>query len=106
VIKDALLQSDPGLAAAVYQAFVAAKEPFMERLRAGASLSPDEAALANRRSVVGDDPLPYGLAPNGAALQALARFAYEQQIVSRPIEPETLFVNDGYAPRSRSIGSR
>ena len=67
VIKDALLQADPSVAPRVYQAFVAAKEQFMRRLRAGETLAGAEAALARRRDLVGDDPLPYGLAANRAA---------------------------------------
>src|SRR5262249_33564450 len=93
VIKDALLQNDPGLARTLYQAFVAAKEQVMQRLRAGAPANKDEEALASRRQVVGDDPLPYGLAPNRAVLQALARHAYDQHITSRQLDPETLFVD-------------
>jgi 4,5-dihydroxyphthalate decarboxylase len=93
VIKDTLLRNDPGLARTLYQAFVAAKEQVMQRLLSGAPLNDDEAALASRRQVVGDDPLPYGLPPNRAVLQVLARHAYDQHIVSREIDPETLFVD-------------
>ena len=93
VVKDALLQTDPALARTLYQAFVAAKETFMQRLRSGAPLSADEAALASRRAIVGDDPLPYGLAPNRPALEELARIAYDQHILSRRVEPESLFAS-------------
>ena len=75
------------------QAFVAAKEQFMQRLRAGAPLAGAEAALARRRDIVGDDPLPYGLAANRTALQALAQFAYDQRIVSRQVDPTSLFLD-------------
>ena len=93
VIKDALLQADPTVAPRVYQAFVAAKERFMQRLRAGEPLAPAEAALARRRDLVGDDPLPYGLAANRAALEALAEFAYDQHIVSKKTDPASLFLD-------------
>ena len=58
---------------------------------AGEALAGDAAALAGRRALVGDDPLPYGLAPNRAALEMLARFAHEQRLVSRVMAPDELF---------------
>ena len=93
VIKDALLQADPSVAPRVYQAFVAAKEQFMQRLRAGEPLAGAEAALARRRDLVGDDPLPYGLAANREVLQALAEFAYDQHIVAHKTDPASLFLD-------------
>jgi 4,5-dihydroxyphthalate decarboxylase len=93
VVKDSLLQSDPGLARTLYQAFVAAKEEFMQRLGSGGPLSKDEQALASRRKTVGDDPLPYGLEANRPALEALARIAYDQRILSRRVENESLFAS-------------
>jgi 4,5-dihydroxyphthalate decarboxylase len=91
VVKDTLLQADPGLARTLYDAFTAAKQPVLQRLQAGAPLTKDEAALAGRRALVGDDPLPYGLAPNRPALQALAQYVYDQHIISRRLDPEALF---------------
>jgi 4,5-dihydroxyphthalate decarboxylase len=91
VVKDSLLQSDPTLARRLYEAFVASKEQFLASLQSGDSPSGDAAALASRRAIVGDDPLPYGLAPNRPALEMVARFAYDQHIISRPLAPEALF---------------
>lgn len=99
VIKDVLLAADPALARTLYQAFVAAKAPVLERLRAGAPLGREEAALAARRALVGDDPLPYGLAANRPALEALARFAHAQHIIARPPDLAALFL-DPAAPAS------
>jgi 4,5-dihydroxyphthalate decarboxylase len=93
VVKDSLLQSDPAIARTLYQAFVAAKEDFMQRLGSGGPLSKEEQALASRRAVVGNDPLPYGLAANRPAVEALARIAYDQRILSRRVEPESLFAS-------------
>jgi 4,5-dihydroxyphthalate decarboxylase len=93
VIKDSLLQVDPTLARALYQAFAEARERFMQKLRSGESLSADEQALANRRAVVGDDPLPYGLEANRPALEALVEYAYDQHIISRKLKPESVFLD-------------
>jgi 4,5-dihydroxyphthalate decarboxylase len=91
VVKDVLLQADPSLARRLYEAFAASKEQFLQTLRSGEAPSGDAAALASRRAIVGDDPLPYGLAPNRPALEMVARFAYDQRITSRPMEPDSLF---------------
>jgi 4,5-dihydroxyphthalate decarboxylase len=40
---------------------------------------------------VGNDPLPYGLARNRKALEAIIRFAHEQKILPRPVTPEEMF---------------
>jgi 4,5-dihydroxyphthalate decarboxylase len=91
VVKDSLLQADPTLAPRLFQAFKAAKDVFLQRLSAGAQLSADEQSLAQRRSLVGDDPLPNGLAPNRKTLEAVIQFAYEQKILPRLVSPEEVF---------------
>jgi 4,5-dihydroxyphthalate decarboxylase len=91
VVKDALLQADPTLATRLFNAFKEAKAAFLQRLSVGAELSGEEQALAQRRSLVGDDPLPYGLARNRSALEAVIRFAHEQQILPRLVSPEEMF---------------
>jgi 4,5-dihydroxyphthalate decarboxylase len=91
VVKDTLLQADPTLAPRLFTAFKEAKAAFLRRLSSGAELSGDEQALAQRRSLVGDDPLPYGLARNRPALEAVIRFAHDQQILPRLVSPEEMF---------------
>jgi 4,5-dihydroxyphthalate decarboxylase len=91
VVKDALLQADPTLAPRLFNAFKEAKAAFLLRLSVGAELSAEEQALAQRRSLVGDDPLPYGLARNLPALEAVIRFAHDQQILPRLVSPEEMF---------------
>src|SRR5215475_14363673 len=68
VVKDALLQADPTLAPRLVGAFEAAKGQFLKQISAGAELSADAQSVARRRSVVGDDPLPNGVARNRKAL--------------------------------------
>jgi len=91
VVKDALLQSDPSLAPRLFAGFEAAKAEFLKQLSSGAELPADAQALARRRSIVGDDPLPNGLSRNRKALEAIVRFAHEQKILPRAITPEELF---------------
>ena len=91
VVKDALLQSDPSLAPRLFAGFEAAKAKFLKQLSSGADLPADAQALARRRSIVGDDPLPNGLSRNRKALEAIVRFAHEQKILPRAVTPEELF---------------
>jgi 4,5-dihydroxyphthalate decarboxylase len=91
VVKDALLQSDPSLAPRLFAGFEAAKAQFLNQLSSGAELPADAEPLARRRSIVGNDPLPYGLARNRKALEAIIRFAHEQKILPRPVTPEEMF---------------
>ena len=91
VVKDTLLQSDPSLAPRLFAGFEAAKAQFLKELSSDAELAADAQALARRRSIVGDDPLPNGLARNRKALEAIVRFAYEQKILPRAVKPEEMF---------------
>ena len=91
VVKDALLRSDPSLAPRLFAAFEAAKAQFLKQLSSGAELTPDAQTLARRRSIVGDDPLPNGLAPNRKALEAIIRFAHDQKILPHRVKPEEMF---------------
>jgi 4,5-dihydroxyphthalate decarboxylase len=91
VVKDSLLQSDPTLAPRLFGAFKDAKAVFLKQLDSGATLPADAQAVAQRRSVVGDDPLPYGLAKNRKALEAIIQFARDQKILPRAVTPEEMF---------------
>lgn len=91
VVKDSRLRADPTLAPRLFAAFEAAKAQFLAQLSAGAELPADAQVLARRRSLVGDDPLPNGVARNRKALEAIVRFAHDQQILPRRVEPEEMF---------------
>jgi hypothetical protein len=66
-----LLQTDPSLPPCLYAGFEAAKAQVLKKLGEGSDLSADAAALAKRRSIVGDDPLPNGPARNRKALEPI-----------------------------------
>jgi 4,5-dihydroxyphthalate decarboxylase len=98
VVKDTVLKSHPHLAEQLFEAFTAAKRPYLERLGAGAAgaatlAEPTKADRMYRRvlDITGRDPIPYGIEPNRPMLAALLRYAREQQIISRPYEVEELF---------------
>jgi 4,5-dihydroxyphthalate decarboxylase len=94
VVKDSLLQADPTLAPRLFNAFQEAKAAFLQRLSSGAELSSEDQALAQRRSLVGDDPLPNGLARNRKALEAVIQFAHDQKILPRKVSPEEMFASN------------
>jgi 4,5-dihydroxyphthalate decarboxylase len=94
VVKDSLLQADPTLAPRLFNAFQEAKAAFLQQLSSGAELSSEEQALAQRRSLVGDDPLPNGLARNRKAVEAVIQFAYDQKILPRKVNPEEMFASN------------
>jgi 4,5-dihydroxyphthalate decarboxylase len=94
VVKDTLLHADPTLAPRLFIAFQEAKAVFLQQLRSGADLSSDGQILAQRRSLVGDDPLPYGLARNRKVLEAVIQFAYDQRILPRRVNPEEMFATN------------
>jgi 4,5-dihydroxyphthalate decarboxylase len=91
VVKDSLLKADPTLALRLFGAFRDAKALFLQEIESGATLAQDAQAIAQRRSVVGDDPLPYGVAKNRKALEAIIQFARDQKILPRAVTPEEMF---------------
>src|SRR5215510_3300183 len=75
VVKDSLLSADPTLAPRLFRAFADAKAVFLTQLGSGAELAGEAKALGDGRAVVGDDRLPYGLARDCKAMDAVMAFA-------------------------------
>lgn len=92
VVKDAVLEAHPELAADLFEAFAEAKRRYVQRLAAGDTTTPsaDDVFFARVMEVTGD-PLPYGIAPNRRMLEAIVQHAREQGIISRPVAVEELF---------------
>jgi 4,5-dihydroxyphthalate decarboxylase len=93
VVKDAVLETHPQLADRLFEAFTAAKRPYLERLGSAGIAEPTQADRMYRRvlDITGRDPLPYGIEPNRPMVAALIRYAQEQQIISQPFEVDALF---------------
>jgi 4,5-dihydroxyphthalate decarboxylase len=94
VVKDDLLAAHPGLAADVFWAFAEAKRRYTERLSRDEPDAPGTTDRMYRRvmAITGQDPLPYGIAPNRAMIELLIRHAVSQRILNAPAPPvETLF---------------
>jgi 4,5-dihydroxyphthalate decarboxylase len=95
VIKGALLERAPWVAANLYAAFQEAKRRSVERaLFTGASMYPVpfEHDFAKRtKTLLGDDIFPYGVEPNRVTLEAFLDYLVEQGICSRRMQLEELF---------------
>ena len=93
VVRDELLEADPDLAGAVFDAFAEAKNLYVQRLRDGAL----EASTATDRmyervlQITGKDPLPYGIEPNRSTIEQLIDHAVSQKILARRPSVESLF---------------
>jgi ABC-type nitrate/sulfonate/bicarbonate transport system substrate-binding protein len=95
VVKDELLDSDPGLARSLFAAFEEAKDLYVDRLRADAIEDPTPSDLLYERvfEISGADPLPYGVEPNRAALEELVEHALSQRILTRKPALDDLFAD-------------
>jgi 4,5-dihydroxyphthalate decarboxylase len=99
VVKDEQLEEHPTLGPAVFEAFAEAKRRYVARLEAGAIENPTETDRLHQRVMeVLADPLPYGIEPNRAMLEALVRHAVTQRIIAKPVAVEDLF-----APATRTL---
>ncbi len=92
VVRDELLLARPELGPSLLRALTAAKDRYVERLRAGID-APDATDAVNLAVLhaTGADPLPYGVGPNRAVLETLVRHAVDQRILERPVPLEGLF---------------
>jgi 4,5-dihydroxyphthalate decarboxylase len=93
VIRNELIAAHPQLAADVFDAFAAAKNVYLDRLRGGEIEKPTEVDEVHKRVMaITGDPLPYGIAPNRAVIEELIGHALAQGIISKPVTVEDLFV--------------
>ncbi len=93
VVKDELLAAHPGLAEDIFNAFVAAKRVYVERLRGGQIAAPTKTDERYKRvmEITAADPLPYGIEPNRRMIETVMQYATEQKILERPLSIEELF---------------
>jgi 4,5-dihydroxyphthalate decarboxylase len=82
VIKEDILSTDPTLAHSLFRALVEAKELYLRRLQSGEADRPDDRRYRALADIVGD-PLPYGLAPNRPAIEALIDYSHRQGLIPR-----------------------
>ena len=84
VVKDEVLEANPDLARALFDAFERAKDLYV----ASGELQPLHARVAE---ITGGDPLRYGIEPNRAVLEQLVDHAFAQKILRRRPTVDELF---------------
>jgi 4,5-dihydroxyphthalate decarboxylase len=93
VVRNELLEQHPGLAKDIFETFAKAKQLYVEKLKAGEIKEPgkmDQTAL-KIMEITGKDPMPYGIEPNRAMIEAIIQYATEQKIIDKPFTAEEIF---------------
>jgi 4,5-dihydroxyphthalate decarboxylase len=93
VIKDEILKANPWLPKAMFDAFQESKLRYVDRLRNGESVGKNAPRYLKLMKVVGDDPLPYGLAVNQRSIETLILYAFQQKLIPRMLSVDELFIN-------------
>ncbi len=95
VIKDEVLEANPGLAADCFEAFAAAKRLYVDALRAGKIEKLDATDRLHQRVMeISGEPLPYGIEPNRKVLETLMGHALSQGIITKAMKVEDLFAKE------------
>jgi 4,5-dihydroxyphthalate decarboxylase len=94
-VRRELAERHPWLPASLFKAFSQAKAYAMHEVRDVNALAvtlPWLVAEAEATAeLMGEDFWRYGVKENAKEIEALTRYAYEQGLVSRKLEPEDLF---------------
>lgn len=93
VVKDEILESQPGLAPSLFAAFQESKLRYVARLRRGEVSGKNDERYINQMRIVGDDPLPYGLDVNRRSIETLILYAFQQGLIPRKLNVNELFVD-------------
>jgi ABC-type nitrate/sulfonate/bicarbonate transport system substrate-binding protein len=98
VVRDELLAAHADLAADLFEAFAESKRRYVDGLATLAEPTAVDRMHRRVAEITGADPLPYGLEPNRAVLEELARAAVDQHILDRAPDLDALF-----APGTREL---
>ena len=97
-IRKSLVEAHPWLPRRLYEAFVAARDIALERLRSiwlgnanRLSLPWLNASMEKTIATMGRDYWSYGFGANRAKLAAACRYSVDQFLAERLVEPEELF---------------
>ncbi len=92
VVKQSVLEEHPWVARSLFDAASAAKKPLLEMLQSDKCGNAEVERYRQLSSVIGEDPLPYGVEANRASIDALMNYALDQKLLHAPIPSEDLFV--------------
>ena len=91
VVKDECIARYPWLPRALMDAFVAAKQPYLEGLKRGRGDKPEDRRYRKFLSLM-DDPLPYGMTANRASIEALVTYSLQQELIPSRPQLDNVFV--------------
>lgn len=91
VIKDEVAVKNPDLPRKLYDAFKENKKRYLDRVHAGQANEKADEKVKKLIPIVGDDPMPYGLAANLQSIEALRTYAYQQGLMPERLPIEELF---------------
>jgi 4,5-dihydroxyphthalate decarboxylase len=90
VVKQEHIKRYPWLPRSLMDAFVAAKQPYLDGFKRGQGAKPEDKPEDKRYRKflpLMDDPLPYGMAANRASIEALVTYSVQQQLIPSPPPP-------------------
>ena len=90
VVKTDVLDKNPWVARALFDAFTTAKAPYLESLKRGAGEKPEDLRYRGFMPLMGD-PLPYGMNANRASIDALMTYALQQKLIPERMPLEQAF---------------
>ncbi len=90
-VRDDVLAEQPDLPRALFETFSEAKAVYLADLARDGPQTADDKKWAALQTIVGPDPLPYGLAANYRTLDALMDYAFNQQLLPKRFTPEEMF---------------
>ena len=93
VVRDSVLAAHPWVARSLYDAFEAAKQTWLKRLKSGEANTALDQRYRALAGIVGDDPLPFGMVANMPTIRALEDTAFKQGLSPRRMTVEELFVD-------------
>ena len=83
--------ANPWLAGELFSLFQSAKKTYLEFLHGGAGLTAADQALLRMSTIVGDDPIPYGLDSSRHTLETFIRFNVDQKVIPEHVEVDAVF---------------
>ena len=92
VIRDEQLDRNPWIAQEVFNVFLEAKKECIERLKIGEHIYPEDEWLINLSTIVGPDPIPYGLDSSFGTLNTFIDFNVEQGVIPESVNVEDIFI--------------
>ncbi len=97
-IKDDVLKENPWVAPAMFQAFKASKDLYLNSLSSITDPAPRDRQALRNREIIGGDPLPFGLERNRKDLEAMIQMDVDQHII-----PELMDVDSLFAPNTLDL---